>query len=89
MATHKPARYHGAATRWSRDDLVAALAQCHSWTMSRTSLWRLLDEADLTPHRSVYWLNSHDPDFATKAHHICSLYLQALRGFEQGRVVTS
>jgi transposase len=87
MATHKPARYHGAATRWCLDDLVAALAHGHSWTMSRTSIWRILDEADLKPHRSVYWLNSHDPDFETKAHHICSLYLQALRGFEHGRVV--
>ena len=27
MATRKPARYHCAATRWSLDDLVAALAQ--------------------------------------------------------------
>jgi hypothetical protein len=87
MATHKPARYHEAATRWSLDALVAALAQRHAWTMSRASIWRILDEADLKPHRSVYWLNSHDPDFETKAHHICSLYLQALRVFEQGRVV--
>ena len=27
MATRKPARYHCAATRWSLDDLVAALPQ--------------------------------------------------------------
>ena len=68
MATRKPARYHCAATRWSLDDLVAALAQRHPWTMSRSSIWRLLDDADLKPHRSVYWLNSHDPDFEAKAH---------------------
>jgi hypothetical protein len=88
MATRKPARYHCAATRWSLDDLVTALAQQgHTGTMSRSSIWRLLDEADLKPHRSVYWLNSHDPDFEAKAHNICTLYLNALRGFEQGRVV--
>ena len=55
--------------------------------MSRSSIWRILEEADLKPHRSVYWLNSHDPDFEPKAHAICSLYLNALRFFEQGRVV--
>src|SRR5437870_864824 len=87
MATRKPARYHCSATRWSLDDLVAALAQGRTWTMSRSSIWRLLDEADLKPHRSVYWLNSHDPDFEAKAHDICSLYLNALRFFEQDRVV--
>ena len=87
MATRQPAQYHGAATRWSLDDLTAALAQGRTWTMSRARIWRLLDEADLKPHRSVYWLNSHDPDFEAKAHHMCSLYLHALRFFEQGRVV--
>ena len=24
--------------------------------MSRSTLWRVLDEADLKPHRCVYWL---------------------------------
>ena len=54
--------------------------------MSRSSIWRILDEADLKPHRSVYWLNSHDPDFEAKAQNICSLYLNALRFFEQERL---
>jgi DDE superfamily endonuclease len=87
MATRKPATYHCPATRWSLDDLVATLQQGRIWTMSRSSMWRVLDEADLKPHRRVYWLNSHDPDFEAKAHDICTLYLNALRFFEQGRVV--
>jgi transposase len=87
MATRKPTTYHGPATHWSLDDLVAALHQRRLWTMSRSSIWRILDEADLKPHRSVYWLNSHDPDFEAKAQNICSLYLNALRFFAQGRVV--
>jgi hypothetical protein len=41
--------------------------------MSRSRLWRLLEEADLKPHRSVDWLNSHDPDCAAKAHDLCQL----------------
>ena len=55
--------------------------------MSRSSIWRLLDDADLKPHRSVYWLNSHDPDFEPKAHDICALYVHALRYLEQSRLV--
>jgi hypothetical protein len=87
MATRKPATYHCAATRWSLDDLVTALQQRETGSMSRSSIWRLLEEADLKPHRSVYWLNSHDPDFEAKAQAICTLYLNAHRFFEEGRVV--
>ena len=87
MATRKPTTYHCPATRWSLDDLVAALQPRRLWTMSRSSLWRLLDEADLKPHRSVSWLNSHAPDFEAKAPDICALYLHALRCCAQGRRV--
>ena len=87
MATRKPATYHCAATRWSLDDLVAALVQGRTWTMSRSRIWRMLDEADLQPHRRVYWLNRHDPDFEAKAYDLCSFYLNAHRFFAQGRVV--
>ena len=87
IATKKPATYHSPATRWSLDDLVAARTQHRLRPMSRSSVWRILEEADLKPHRSVYWLNSHDPDFETKAYDICQLYLQALRFYEEGRLV--
>src|SRR5271166_3229602 len=64
------------ATRWSLDDLAATLINrtAHDLAMSRSTIWRILDEADLKPHRSVYWLNSHDPDFDAKAQEICKLY---------------
>jgi hypothetical protein len=57
------------ATRWSLDDLAATLINqtAHALAMSRSTIWRALDEADLKPHRCVYWLNSHDPDFDAKA----------------------
>jgi len=87
MATRKPTTYHCHATRWSLDDLVTALQQGRLGTMSRSSIWRMLDEADLKPHRSVYWLNSHDPDFEAKAQAICALSLNALRFFAHDRVV--
>jgi hypothetical protein len=87
MATHKPLTYHCPATRWSLDDLVAALLQRRTWTMSRSSIWRILEAADLKPPRSVYWLTSHAPDFESKAHDMSSLYINAPRFFAQGRLV--
>ena len=67
------------ATRWALDDLAATLINrnAHDLAMSRSTIWRILDEADLKPHRSVYWLNSHDPDFDAKAQEICKLYIAA------------
>ena len=55
--------------------------------MSRSTIWRVLDEADLKPHRCVYWLKSHDPAFDAKARDICALYEHALRFYQQGRLV--
>ena len=77
------------ATRWSLDDLAATLINqaAHASAMSRSTIWRTLDEADLKPHRSVYWLNSHDPDFDAKAHGICKLYVEAPVMYQQGRLV--
>jgi DDE superfamily endonuclease len=88
IATQKPTDTHCPATRWSMDDIATALLHhgAHSG-MSRSSIWRILDEADIKPHRSVYWLNSHDPAFAGKAHVICQLYVNALRFYQEDRWV--
>ena len=88
IASSKPEDYQGTFTRWSLDDIAATLVNQHAEeTMSRSTIWRVLNEADLKPHRSVYWLNSHDPDFEAKARNICQLYVNALRYYEQGRLV--
>jgi hypothetical protein len=55
--------------------------------MSRATIWRTLEAADLKPHRSVYWLNSHDPDFERRAKEICALYVQSPALYEQGQLV--
>ena len=77
------------ATRWRLDELAATIINqtAHALAMSRSTIWRTLDEADLKPHRSVYWLNSHDPDFDAKAQAICGLYLAAPVMYQQGRLV--
>jgi hypothetical protein len=88
MATSEPSDYGCTATRWSLDDLAATMInQAHDEAMSRSSIFRILDEADRKPHRSVYWLNSHDPDFDPKAREICQLYVDAPQFYQQGRLV--
>jgi hypothetical protein len=88
LATSKPAAAHCPAPRWSLDDIVTALrTQTSSPVLSRATLWRILDDADLKPHRRVYWLNSHDPAFEAKAQAICALYGQALRFSQDERLV--
>ncbi len=88
LASSKTEEHQQPATRWSLSDLAATiLNDAHARTLSRATIWRILDEADLKPHKSVYWLNSHDPDFETKAQAICRLYLDAPRLYQQGRLL--
>jgi transposase len=61
--------------------------EVHHRAMSRSTIQRILAEADLKPHQSVYWLNSHDPDFDVKARAICQLYVQAPQFYQYGRLV--
>ncbi|MCP4243587.1 MAG: IS630 family transposase [bacterium] len=44
--------------------------------MSRTSILRILDKADIRPHRIKMWLHSPDPLFREKVTEICELYLR-------------
>ena len=73
---------------WTLDEIAATiLNQAHAQAISRSSIWRILEQVDLKPHKSVYWLNSHDPDFPAKAKAICRLYLNAPQFYQHGRLV--
>src|SRR5215471_16620519 len=88
VASTLPHDHDRTVTRWTLDELVATvLDTLHTDTLSRSSLWRILHEVDLKPHKSEYWLNSHDNDFDAKAHAICQLYAQALDAYQHGRLV--
>ena len=86
LATRTPADHHCPATRWSLEDLTTVLRD-HARAMSRSTIWRVLDEADLKPHRCVYWWHSHAPAFEATARDLCALYGNALRFSQQGRLV--
>src|SRR5262245_23260286 len=55
--------------------------------MARSTIQRIMAEADLKPHRNRYWLHSDDPDFEAKALDICRLYLDAPRLYRHGELI--
>jgi len=82
MACSRPKMY-GIAFRkvWTFDTLHAAYQAEHpDVEISRTSVVRILGDADLRPHRIQGWMHSQDPEFRAKATHICQLYLNPPRG---------
>jgi hypothetical protein len=88
LATTKPSAVGVATTRWSLDDLAAhILRDAHYRDLSRSTIQRVLADADLKPHKSRYWLHSADPEFEDKALDICRLYLDAPRLYRQGELV--
>jgi len=88
VASSLPQDQDRSVTRWSLDEIATTLLETLGTDpISRSSIWRILQDVDLKPHKSEYWLNSHDEDFETKAQRICQLYVGALASFEQGRLV--
>lgn len=88
IATSTTEEHEQPATRWTLDDIAATIInEASAETISRSTIWRILRDADLKPHHSVYWLNSHDPDFEAKARAICQLYVNAPYFYQQGRLL--
>jgi len=88
VASTLPQDQDRTVTRWTLDEIVATLLDALATdAISRSSIWRILQDVDLKPHKSAYWLNSHDEDFDAKAQTICQLYAKALESYEQGRLL--
>jgi transposase len=79
VASTRPQEQDRLVTRWTLDEIVMTLLDTlNTAPMSRSSIWRILQDVDLKPHKSAYGLNSHDKDFDAKAQRICQLYVGAL-----------
>jgi len=88
LATTPPAEHGLPTTQWSLDDLAfQILKDAHYADMSRSTIQRILSEAELRPHKSRYWLTSHDPDFEAKVLDVCRLYLDAPVLYQHGELV--
>lgn len=88
VATSKTQDHDRPRNGWTLDEIAATLInEAHAETISRCTVQRILAAADLKPHRSVYWLNSHDPNFEAIAKEVCGLYLKAPTFYQQGRLL--
>ncbi len=90
LATRPPVQDHVPVTHWSATDLAQAVVNDGIVeAISRTTVWRLLDQAAIKPHRWHYWLHSPDPDFEAKMLAIVTLYLKAQRLAKRGEIILS
>jgi hypothetical protein len=88
LATQRPPEADVPVSRWSLDELAMKLVNGHAERlMSRSTIGRILNEAELQPHRSRYWLHSGDPDFEAKVLDVARLYLEAPRLYQRGELV--
>jgi transposase len=90
LATRPPQQEGHPTTHWSMTDLARAVVQDHLVeSIGVSTIWRLLDQAAIKPHRWHYWLHSPDPDFYAKMHDIVELYLNALSLYESSEIILS
>ena len=87
LACKPPEQFGRPVTHWTAKELALEVIQQGIVShISERTMGRLLEEADLKPHRSRYWLNSSpdDPEAFKQVHTICELYGQAEQLVEQG-----
>jgi len=88
LATQVPVEQGHPITQWSMTDLVrAAVEKGLVASIRPVTIWRLLDQAALKPHRWHYWLHRNDPPFEAKMQELVGLYLQALEMHQRGEVL--
>src|SRR5262249_35179189 len=72
LATTKPAEVGTPVSHWSLTDLATRiLNDAHYATMSRSTVQRILAEAELQPHKVRSWMHGDDPEFEKLALDIC------------------
>ena len=90
LATQPPQQQGHPITHWSMSDLTRAVIQSGIVeSICPATVWRLLEQMAIKPHRWHYWLNSPDPDFDIKMQDVVSLYLKAITMYREGEIVLS
>jgi DDE superfamily endonuclease/Homeodomain-like domain len=81
VACEKPEKSGRPITHWTRPELADEIIKRGIVeSISARHLGRVLNEADLKPHRIRYWLNAkekEDPGFATAVQFVCATYAAA------------
>jgi transposase len=87
VASTRPPAQERPVTRGTLEESVATLLDAlHTEAISRASLWRLLHDVALQPHKRAYGLHSHDEALEAKAHTMCPWYAKALASYAPGRL---
>ena len=81
IACTKPVEHGLAAELWSIAGLarfVASHAEAAGFPRlahaGKSTVWRILDEVDIKPHKIAYYLERRDPDFDRKMHEVLMVY---------------
>ena len=94
VACEEPGESDREISHWTRRELAEEVIQRQIVpSISPRHVGRLLDEADLKPHMSRYWLNNdreQDPEqFDAETKTVCDLYAAAPRLYQQGSRLVS
>ncbi len=81
IACTKPREHGLAAELWSISGLARFVSE-HAGAAGfprlahagKSTVWRILDEVDIKPHRIRYYLERRDPDFDRKMHEVLMVY---------------
>jgi hypothetical protein len=84
LACERVAETGQPLSRQSLSDLTARAQAALEKPISRSTVWRLLDEDALKPWRYRYWIFPRDPRFVEKAGPILDLYAGAWQGAPLG-----
>jgi transposase len=95
IACRKPTDFGYAAETWTHAKLtkhVQETAESAGYTrlstISKASIQRILDEADIKPFKIRYYCEKRDPDFEQKMHDVLVVYKQVeLRFDENGNLI--
>lgn len=93
VACEDPQESDRPISHWTRRELADEATQRHIVeSISPRHVGRVLDEAVLKPHLSLYWLNANPEDpatFAKEVKKVCHLYAQAPEMHQQGIFLVS
>jgi len=77
VACRSPEEFGVNRTLWSHEALAQALVSSKlARSISRATVQRILDEAQIKPHRVKMWCHSTDPEYQKKLRAIVRLYVR-------------
>lgn len=97
IACQKPIDFGYAAETWTYAKLTShinktaeAAGYTRLSTIHKSTVHKILDEADIKPHKIAYYCENRDPNFDSKMHNVLLVYKQLEMQFdESGKLIIS